>query len=600
MAKQVQTEATNLSCVEEVILGSATPPTTGWRNMQPNSYGNFGPSFKKTPRDPISKNQQLRKGMLVDEDSAIPFELDLTKDAIDQFGEAIFRCKTKHSGGTGKSLWYATSVDATGFVVDTLGALQAKTLVYVRGAVNAVNNGLHEVDVGSTGTHIKVLTAGLIAETLPANATVEVAGFRFASGDATLDSSGNFVVSAANLTTMGLNPEQWVYVGGRLDANSFVDTRFRGAANIVSITATDIVLSRRTWALEFLDLGTVSTGNIDTIVEVRESGLGHGITLQVVNDGAGAGTLTESLGAVVAHVQTGTTTVAQFEALINASVQLRVRTADATGSDLLQAGDIFGPTAINAVSYGPDAGTAKRVEMFFTRWYRNVPMDHADYKVPSFAMEVTYPTLSNGAPEYEYLLGNELDEWVWNFPLTGKATINASFVGTRSLNPTATRKTGPSTALDPNTQAGLSTSTDLQRIRVDGVDDVGISSDLQSVKVTTKNNISPQKQLGKLGARLMNQGKHTQMADLDVIFVDDQIIKAVKDNRDVRLDVLARNEDFGCLLDVQTMTLDTSDKKLEKDKSVMISSKATGHQNVLSTASLSVFAFLPPLPEVEQ
>ena len=591
---QVQTESTNLAVVEESVLGAITPPTTGWFNLDPNGYGEFGPSYKKQPRRPISRNQQLRKGMLTGMDSGITVEFDVTKHVIDRFAAGMFRCKPKHSGGTGQSLYDVVNFTATGIGVASNGTLQAKTLVYVRGADNDANNGLFEVNSGSTSTEIKV--TGLVTETPTGYCTVEVAGFRFATDDATLDSSGNVNIAAANWTTMGLNVEQWVYFGGRATANSFLDDRIRGAAKIKAITATKLTLEKRTWAIEFLDLNGVATGNIDTVVESRSLGTEVDITLQIIGDGTGAGTLTESGFAVVAHVQVGVTTVAQFEALINSSSLIKVRTADATGSDLVQAGDVIAATPIQTIAYGPDAATSKRIEVFFTRWYRNVPIGHSDHDKPSYAFEVEFPELETGT-EWEYLLGNAVSEVEWNFPTEGKSTVRITFVGTRTLNPTATRKTGPATAKDPNTQEGVSTSTDLQRLRYLKADETGISTDFESLKITQKNNLDPQKQLARLGAKRLNHGEHEAAIEADVIFTSTQVIKMVRSNETGSLDILMRNPDFGALYELQALTVDAAGRKLEKNKGVTITSKATGFQKKLSTDSLSVFAFLPALPE---
>jgi len=175
--------------------------------------------------------------------------------------------------------------------------------------------------------------------------------------------------------------------------------------------------------------------------------------------------------------------------------------------------------------------------------------------------------------------------------------VQITFVGTRTLNPTITRKTGPSAAKDPNTQEGVSTSTDLQRLRYLKADITGISTDFESLKITQKNNIEAQKQIARLGAKHLNHGEHETMAEADVIFTSTEVIKMVRSNETGSLDILMRNPDFGALYEIQALTLDSSGRKLEKNRGVKITSKSTGHQKKLSTDSLSVFAFLPALPD---
>ncbi len=706
---QVQTESTNLAVVEEDTLGSTVLPSEGWRNLQPNSYSSFGPSFKKDPRNPISKNAQLQKGMLTDEDSGVAFEMDVTKDAIDRFAKGIFRVEPKHCGNKGQSLYAVTGVTSTGYTVDALGDLGQHFLIYARGMADAANDGLRVVGSGSTSDEIKA--ASLTPETSPANATVEVAGWRGVSGDIELDADGNITSSLADFTTWGLNPFQWISVGDPNDANvSFLNPDFIGSARVRKVTTHKITLDRRNWLVEeksYLDIGGITT-NFDTVVEAETAGAGgDAVTVAAVDDGdpavkasldlstktahvntvvqakaggaagdmitveftagapTAAGVLTEvgnnvkikykatsvastvtdietliatstlievktpgtganildgtdafasaalaggvdadppsvseSGSAVTLHFTGGATTVAEMEAVIDSdSTLIDVKTPGTAGHILVNTDDEFSATDLAHGASGSDAGTGRTVDVYFSRWYRNVATDHADYRTPSYAFEVAYQTLDDGSPEYEYMLGNMVDNWVWDFSLTSKAKVTAKFVGTRSLSPTASRKAGPVDALDPNVNLGVSTATDLIRLRIADHDEVGISTDFQSLKVTASNGVSPEKQLGQLGASKMNVGQHTEMVEASCIFTNDLVIKAVKDNRTNSLDIMMRNGDFGALLDVQSMTLDDANRKMERQKSVIVDSKAMGFQDLDSgsTASLSVFAYLPPI-----
>jgi hypothetical protein len=275
---QVQTEGTNAAVVRETELGVATPPTTGWRNLQPNSYGNFGPSFKKLPRSPISKKQQLQKGMLVDEDSAVPFQTDITKDVIDRFGEGIFRCVAKHGGNTGQSSYSPTAVTATGYTVPANGAIAARFLILARGFAIDDNNGLKLVGAGSTGVETK--TAGLVVEAAPpANCEIEIAGYRGLTGDIKLDVDGNLTSTTVDFTTWNLHDYWWIFVGGGDATTRFATTAFHGAARIArhGVTAHKIVLDRRSWdvdAFSSLDLA-LHAANIDTVVEAEAVGPGR-------------------------------------------------------------------------------------------------------------------------------------------------------------------------------------------------------------------------------------------------------------------------------------------------------------------------------------
>lgn len=495
---QVLTEGVNLACVVEATLGASVPPTTGWFNCQPNNIGAIGSSYKKLARSPISKNRMNQRPILVDEDSKMPWQADVTKSFLDQYLEGIFMSKMKHSGGTASSLLVPTAVAATSITVGANGALAAGALVYLRGAL-LQTAALFVVGAGSTG--VSVTITGGVAETLPSNATLDVIGVQASTAaDIQMDASGNLTSTTLNWTTLGLNVGQWIYLptatGGA--AFAFATATYTGYARIKAISATKLTLERRSW----------------------------------------------TVGAA-------------------------------------------------------DTATGKTIRVFFSRWIRNVSIDHPDYQQPSFAFEITYPNLGGaGVPEYEYALGNLIDSAVFNIPLTSKATVDLSLVGTVTGDPTSARLTGPASAPQNVTNVAVSTSTDLLRMRVNNVDESGVASDFQSIKLTLKNNVEPEKQLGTLGAKIMNVGRFEAMVEADVIFSSDQIIVGIHDNRIVAMDFALRNGDgFGCLVDLTSVSIDSGDRKFESNKSVTISSKMSGFQdgNLGFVCGMSVFGYLPPV-----
>jgi hypothetical protein len=494
---QVLTERVNLNVGLESTL--STLPSSGWLQLQPNSFGDYGPTYKKLSRMPISQNRMYQQSILVDEDSKFSFDADLTKDVLDEFASGIFMSTVQQSGGTGTAYFRPTAVASNAWTVASGGALASGIMVYYSGAsvAGAANNGLHVLTTGSTGTSI-VTGDTLVNETCPANATLEVAGVRATSGDVQMNSSGNLTSTTLNFTSLGLNVGQWIWVGGDTalgGGNSFATLAYRGFARIVSITSNLLTLQRRSWTV----------GSADT-------------------------------------------------------------------------------------------GTGKTIELFFSRWVCNVASNNASYLMPSWSFEVTYTDLNAvGTPEYEYMLGNMLDECTFNFSLTTKATLNLGFKGTVSNDPTVTRQTGASSALAPLKQAAVSTATDLMRLRLTTTAEAAVSTDFQSIKITCKNNVTPEKELGILGASKLNVGYFECDWEAEVIFTSDQIIIGVHNNEQVAVDVAARNGDFGMLFDISAANLTADGRKLEMNKSVIISSKAAGFQDPVTgfVAGLSIFPYLP-------
>lgn len=231
---RVITNATTLQIAAESSLG--TKPTTGWKVIEPNSIGKFGPSLKKIAREPISKNRQMRKGALVDLDSSVEFECDITYDHVKMFAEGLF-----FAAQQGVIASFApTAVTATGFTVASGGAIPDGTLFRVLGSKFANNNGLHVAAGTSTGTEIKC--TGLTAEASPGPLLLEICGIQGTAGDLDVNASGNITSTTINWTTGypgDLEVGQFIWIGGDADtvALNFTDPANRGLARIVSKAA---------------------------------------------------------------------------------------------------------------------------------------------------------------------------------------------------------------------------------------------------------------------------------------------------------------------------------------------------------------------------
>ncbi len=256
MSLLVKAESISLLAALESALG--VQPTSGWKTLQPNAdgVGDFYPKLKTVAPSPLSKFRQMERPEIVDLDATPKITHDWSKDLQDQFAEGIFLAHAKHTGGTGLSYFLPTARTTTDYTVPALGALQANTLVYARGFVNAANNGLFVVGASSTGTAVKVASG--VAETVSGYvATLEVAGWRGASGDIAMDASGNITSTVADFTTMGIPVGIMIWVGGTAGgSNAFATAAYRGYAKVTAVTATKLTLARRQWTVAAADTGS--------------------------------------------------------------------------------------------------------------------------------------------------------------------------------------------------------------------------------------------------------------------------------------------------------------------------------------------------------
>lgn len=254
-------ESAGVLIAPETIGSLGTPPTTGWRTLQPDQdqIGNFYRQIKTVAPSPISAERQMNKPVIVDADAMPTITQDLTSDLINDVGEGMFLAKAKHNGGTGVSFFVPSARTTTDYTVAAGGALAAGTLVNAKGWANAANNGLFVVGASSTGTAVKV--SGGVAET-PSGylATLEVAGVRGASGDIALDVNGNLTSTVLDFTLLGWVPGEEIWVGG--DAGSafaFATTAYRGPAEVVTVAAHLVTLKQRAWTVAAADTGSGKT-----------------------------------------------------------------------------------------------------------------------------------------------------------------------------------------------------------------------------------------------------------------------------------------------------------------------------------------------------
>lgn len=248
---RVLTNNVQLSYAAESSVG--VQPTSGWKKLEPNAITKYGADIKTVERTPISSTRQRKKGTIVDLDSAVEFDADYTMEQITDFLEAF--C---FASAYGTAPFRPTAVTSTGYTVASGGALAQNTLIYAQGFATAANNGLKVVGASSTGTEIK--TSGLTAEASPpSNVLLEIAGVQGASGDITMDSSGNLNSTALDFTTLGLKVGQSIWIGGETTGTKFTAVAAnRGYARISAITATKLTLNKRS-AVFNTDAGTGKT-----------------------------------------------------------------------------------------------------------------------------------------------------------------------------------------------------------------------------------------------------------------------------------------------------------------------------------------------------
>jgi len=489
---QVKTDNISLEVAVESTLG-VLPGSPVWFLLEPNDITDFGATITTTPRAPISANRQRRKGSTTDLDSAVAFEHDLTREVFVLFSEAFVFATYQ-----GSQIGRPTAVSTSAYTVPAGPVLANGQLVFARGFTNSANNGLKQVTTGATSTSIPIAGGGLVVETPPANASLEVAGWRFATSDLAITVSGTSVTitsAAVNLTTVGIKVGQLIHVGGLTGANQF------------------------SAGLGYCRVRTVATGTI---------------------------------------------------------------TADKPSSTLLT-----------------DPGTGDTVDLLFGLFLKNVPTSDASFLTRSFNFELLYPGLNTelGPPNdaAEYAVGNLANEMTLNLEVADKALVDFGFVGTNTGIPTTTRATNAATPIQPVQTSAYNTSADVLRLRVQRVDETGLTTCFKSVSITLGNEVTPEKCIGTLGAVFMNNGLFLVDMEGEILFTSIAVASAVRNNETVTMDLLMKNTDGAISVDIPSMTLGDGSKDFPVHESVRMALAGEAFQDTFFGTSIGISLF-PVVP----
>jgi hypothetical protein len=250
-----------------------------------------------------------------------------------------------------------------------------------------------------------------------------------------------------------------------------------------------------------------------------------------------------------------------------------------------------------ATTFVTDAGAGKNIYILFGQYIRNVAVDHADYLERTYQFELGYENLGTnpGDDMYEYAKGNFCNDFTFDFQTASKSTMKCSFVGIDCDPPTAVRATGAATPTPPIATAMFNTSVDFLRLRVTESDETALTSYISSMSISVKNNVTPEKVLGKLGGQFINAGLFDVEVDASVLFTDAKVLADMRNNATCTMEAAVRNNDGAIFFDIPAMTIEGGDKDFPVNQTVKISMKSMAFQHPTLGSSLgcSTFPYLP-------
>jgi len=263
MANKIDSNVTGLSIAYETDIG-VLPVTPVWYPLEPNSYSDFGPNIKTTPREPISQSRQRRKGFVTDLDATAGWNQDLTQDNMTRHMQGFMFAAIREKYTTkpmNANQVPVTAVDAsTGYAAAGSTGFAAGNIVKASGFALTANNGIKTV-VSSTAPAV-IMNAQVTEASPPAAAKLQKVGHQFAASDVAMTLNGGLarMTSTANaLGVLGLIPGEWVFVGGDSGPSAFAISRGWARASIV--TAGYIEFDKTDW-VPTAEAGTGKTAQV--------------------------------------------------------------------------------------------------------------------------------------------------------------------------------------------------------------------------------------------------------------------------------------------------------------------------------------------------
>lgn len=248
MVNKIDSNVTGLRYAEEATL-KKLPASPVFHMLEPNSYSDFGGQIATVARNPINASRQRKKGVVTDLDASGGFNQDLTTVNTTRLLQGFFFADAREKW-TSKSLLNNTNtlvaVTAEAYTVTGAPILPVGTLIKASGFNKVANNGIKKLAVASTDSAITV--SGLSVESTVPAARLEVVGREFNAGDISIVLNGGFAQltsATVDMTTLGLIPGEWVFIGGDSITNRFENSY--GFARVGSVTATYIELDKISW-----------------------------------------------------------------------------------------------------------------------------------------------------------------------------------------------------------------------------------------------------------------------------------------------------------------------------------------------------------------
>lgn len=244
-----------------------------------------------------------------------------------------------------------------------------------------------------------------------------------------------------------------------------------------------------------------------------------------------------------------------------------------------------------------DNGAGKLIRVFFGDVIRNETTPSL-IKQRSYQLERTLGD-DGGGIQSEYLVGAVANEFTLNVAQADKVTYDVTFVATD--NETRTGAQGLKGGARPTLpdSAAFNTSSDITRIKLATVSATDpapspLFAFSTEMKLTIKNNVSPNKAVGVLGAFDTSVGTFEVGGSLTAYFATVAAAAAVRNNSDITIDFLLQKKNAALLFDIPLLSLGDGRLSVEQDQPITIPLETNAAESKFgNTLLFQSFAYLP-------
>lgn len=246
-----------------------------------------------------------------------------------------------------------------------------------------------------------------------------------------------------------------------------------------------------------------------------------------------------------------------------------------------------------------EVGAAKTIRVYFGTVIKNEAAAEL-IKRYTYQLERTLGQDANGTMA-EYLVGAVPNEFTLDVKQADKVTSDFGFIAVD--NEQRTGLEGVKGGARPNlvNADAFNTSSDFSRIKLARVTPgdaapVPLFAFATELSLSLKNNVSPNKAIGILGAFDTSAGTFEVGGKITAYFASIEAVQAVRENADVTIDIAMVKNNAGFVFDVPLLSLGDGRLNVEQDKAIQLPLEMNAAESKFNhTFLVNVFSYLPSI-----